>query len=131
MMLSAFFFFHAEDGCRARVTLLEFSRVLFRPASFRFQFAELPIFSAVRESGGPHFGAIAERVDPGARDVDVRLRKEVGDARKQAGPVAGDNFEDEVRALVVGESEGNGKACGRGRGEVWATGRRGGASTGR
>ena len=38
-----------------------------------------------------------------AGDVDVRLRQRVGDPRQQAGPVAGDDLQDVVRALVVGE----------------------------
>ncbi len=48
-------------------------------------------------------GALAQRVDLGAGDVDVGLGQRVGDPRQQPGPVAGDDLEDVVRALVVGE----------------------------
>ncbi len=48
-------------------------------------------------------GTLAERVDLGAFDVDVRLGQRVGDARQQARPVAGDDLEDEMRSLVVGK----------------------------
>src|SRR6185312_10760438 len=48
-------------------------------------------------------GALAQRIDLGAFDVDVRLGERIGNARQQTRPVAGDDLEDEVRSLVVGK----------------------------
>src|ERR1700682_836343 len=58
-------------------------------------------------------GAFAQGVDLRAFDVDVGARQNVGDAREQARPVAGDDLENEMRSLVVGKD-----ANFRGQGEV-------------